>query len=288
MTNTTPFISVVTAVYNGADYLPALIESVQAQTLTDYEHIIIDDGSTDDGATQAVIQRYATDDPHIRWWGRENKGAYPTQLEGLQAAQGDFVILINADDAFATPDVFAQFRAFVDQHPDKRLIYGRTGRLDETGRRLPQLDPHWRPSQWLIKQVCYVQHCSLFVSRDLLHTEQIWLNTDYRYVADWDWIIRLFRASEGKIGYLSSDVGCFRLHSGQRSRQALEAIRAESHALGRAYGARPWVHALIRRLLIIRAMLLIGLHTLRQQGPGAFLAKVRDWVQRHVWRSSTS
>src|SRR3990172_9086208 len=86
-------ISVITAVYNGADYLPDLIESVQAQDYTHYEHIIIDDGSTDDGATVAVLQRYAQADSRIRWWTRENKGQYTTQNEAIEAARGDTIVI---------------------------------------------------------------------------------------------------------------------------------------------------------------------------------------------------
>src|SRR5215207_4022064 len=92
-------VSIITAVRNGAPYLESLIESVLAQDYTNFEHIIIDDGSDDNDATVSILKRY----PHIRWWSCENKGQYATQNEGLVAAKGSIVGIISADDVYLTP-----------------------------------------------------------------------------------------------------------------------------------------------------------------------------------------
>ena len=105
MSEPEPFFSIITPVYNGAAFLPDLIASVQAQTFSDYEHIIIDDGSTDDGATIGVLE--AVDDSRIHWWTRANRGQYATQNEGIQAARGRWIVVIAADDILAAPDVLA-------------------------------------------------------------------------------------------------------------------------------------------------------------------------------------
>ncbi|MBE3118290.1 MAG: glycosyltransferase, partial [Candidatus Atribacteria bacterium] len=89
-----PLVSIITPVYNGAAFIEELILSVQRQDYPNIEHIIIDDGSRDDGATIAILKRY----PHLRWWSRENKGQYATMNEGLEAAKGEFVCFISADD----------------------------------------------------------------------------------------------------------------------------------------------------------------------------------------------
>ena len=65
-----PLVSIITPVYNGAEYLNEMIQSVQRQDYPNIEHLIIDDGSQDDGATVAILEKY----PHLRWWSRENKG----------------------------------------------------------------------------------------------------------------------------------------------------------------------------------------------------------------------
>ena len=158
-----PLISVITAVYNGAAYLPDLIESVLAQDYPHYEHIIIDDGSTDDGATVAILEQY----PHLKWWSHANKGQYATQNDGIEAATGDLVVVIAADDIF-TPQTFSRVIEYYNVHPQADLIYGKTGRMDATGKRLPQIDISAPPSLWLLKHIVYAQHCSVFVRRELM------------------------------------------------------------------------------------------------------------------------
>jgi glycosyltransferase involved in cell wall biosynthesis len=84
---TYPLISIITPVYNGREYLEELIQSVLNQSYPKIEHLIIDDGSEDGGATLSILKRY----PHLRWWSRENKGQYSTMNEGLLEAKGEII-----------------------------------------------------------------------------------------------------------------------------------------------------------------------------------------------------
>src|ERR1035437_2844540 len=89
-----PLVSIITPVYNGAMYLDKLIQSIQNLDYPNIEHIIIDDGSTDNEATINVLKKYS----HLRWWTRPNRGQYATMNEGLEAAKGEFICFICADD----------------------------------------------------------------------------------------------------------------------------------------------------------------------------------------------
>src|SRR5262245_24025055 len=102
-----PLVSIVTPAFNAAAYLPDLLDSVAAQDYPCIEHIVIDDGSSDDAATPEVLQRY----PHVKWWRRENRGQYPTLNEGFRAASGDLVTTISADDRYCDAGAI---RALVD------------------------------------------------------------------------------------------------------------------------------------------------------------------------------
>ncbi len=64
MTSEYPLVTIITPVYNGAKYIEELILSVKAQDYPYIEHIIIDDGSDDGGATVAILKRHT----HLRWW----------------------------------------------------------------------------------------------------------------------------------------------------------------------------------------------------------------------------
>ena len=97
--------SVVIPVYNVKDYLPKCIDSVLAQDFTDYEVILIDDGSTD-GESGAICDRYAAAHPErIRAIHKPNGGVGEARNVGIEAAQGEYLIFIDSDDYIA-PGMF--------------------------------------------------------------------------------------------------------------------------------------------------------------------------------------
>lgn len=94
-----PTVSVITPTYNVEPYIAQCIESVQAQTLTDWEMILVDDASTD--GTVAVIERYLSD-PRVKLFRNErNYGAGYTRNRALEAASGEWVAILDSDDWFA-------------------------------------------------------------------------------------------------------------------------------------------------------------------------------------------
>lgn len=278
MDTSNPLISIVTTVYNGADYLPDLIESVLAQDYPHYEHIVVEGGSTDDGATVAVLERY----PHLRWWVMAGSTAYEAQKAGMATASGDFICLVNADDRLVTPDALSSVVAYWRQHPDCDLIYGWTQRMDAEGNIFPTTDFRAPPSLWLMRHIAYVQHCALYVSRRLVIDQKIELDTSLLLAADWDWMIRLFAASE-RIGYLRRPLAVFRLHLGQRSRTAKwDQWVLEYKTICQRHGSSYRLRMLLRRLLIWRQMVVIAVHTLVKRGPVALLRVVGEWIGRRV------
>ncbi len=107
-----PKVSVITPAYNAAPYIGQAIESVQAQTLADWEMIIVDDASTDD--TAQAVRRYLSD-PRIRFLQNErNMGAGYTRNRALEAAQGEWIAVLDADDWFA-PQRLEKLTAFAEQ-----------------------------------------------------------------------------------------------------------------------------------------------------------------------------
>ena len=92
-----PTVSVLTTVYNRAKFLGECIESVQQSRFTDYEHIIVDDGSTDDSV--AIARRYAAQDPKIKLFINEkNLGDYPNRNQAAKHASGKYLKYLDADD----------------------------------------------------------------------------------------------------------------------------------------------------------------------------------------------
>lgn len=96
MPSTSPLISIILPVYNASKFLPRCINSVLNQTLTDFELIIIDDGSSDDSGK--ICKSYADKDPRIRFVSQENQGASAARNKGLSLATGEFIGFIDSDD----------------------------------------------------------------------------------------------------------------------------------------------------------------------------------------------
>lgn len=89
-------VSIITPCYNAAPYIAATISSVQQQTLSDWEMIIVDDGSTDNSVE--IIQKIIEGDNRIRLIQKENGGSASARNMGLEMAQGEFIQFLDADD----------------------------------------------------------------------------------------------------------------------------------------------------------------------------------------------
>ena len=120
-----PQISMIVIFKDAEAFLEEAIASVSAQTLSDWELLLIDDGSLD--ASPAIAQLYAGDYPgRIRCFehpGRINRGMSATRNLGLEHARGDFVAFLDADDVLA-PNALAEQVAILSAHPRVGMVYG--------------------------------------------------------------------------------------------------------------------------------------------------------------------
>lgn len=268
-----PFISIITPVYNGAAYLDELIISILEQDYPHYEHLIIDDGSNDNGATVAILKNY----PHLRWWSRENKGQYATLNEGLAAANGEIITVICADDKYASSTVLSDVVNFWQQHPDCGAMYGDTLRMNEQSQLLT-LDPTLpKPpySAWLIQHWSLIQHCSLFVAKVLIDDKQLNFDLSFCYASDWDWMIRLSQATS--FAYFSQPLSVYREHFQQTtSKTSKKTLFQENRQLRQRYGGNPALYW----LLIYRHRVLKALWIYRTQGFISLYQNTKKWLNR--------
>jgi glycosyltransferase involved in cell wall biosynthesis len=117
-----PTVSVITPAFNVEPYLAAAVDSVQAQTYTDWEIVIVDDGSSD--GTLAVAERYRAADPdRILVVSHENRGLAAARNSALRVARGSVFALLDSDDAWRPTFLAAQMR-ILDEHPDIAVVTG--------------------------------------------------------------------------------------------------------------------------------------------------------------------
>ena len=111
-----PLVSVVMPVYNGEPFLAIAIESILTQTFSDFELIIVDDGSQD--ASGEIIRDFAQRDDRIRFFQHErNMGESVARNRGIAASRGAFIAGMDADD-ISLPERLQMQADFLQSHPD--------------------------------------------------------------------------------------------------------------------------------------------------------------------------
>ena len=113
-------ISIIIPCYNQAEFLPETMNCIQSQTCTDFECIIVDDGSTDNSAE--IVRSYAADDPRIRLITKTNGGTATARNVGLKVASGDYVIFLDADDFLHSEALAKQLEHMTKRQLDVSLM----------------------------------------------------------------------------------------------------------------------------------------------------------------------
>ena len=122
------------SVYNGEQFLDLAIESVLAQTFSDFEFLILDDGSTD--RSRAIVERHAAVDSRIRLISRENRGLIASLNQLLEEAKAPLIARMDADD-ICLPHRFERQHAFLQAHADYGVVGSAAEDIDEHGEHYP-------------------------------------------------------------------------------------------------------------------------------------------------------
>lgn len=210
-------VSIVIPTYNRADMILTALESVLAQTFSDWEAIIVDDGSQDD--TRAVVS--AVKDERVRYIFQANKGLPGARNTGIRASTGEYVAFLDSDDAFL-PDKLAWQVPRLDAEPDLCLVAGGYIEVDATLQPIRELRPwekypHMDLPAWV--RACLFCPGSPLTRRSWLERAGLF-DESMRYVEDWDLWLRM--ASLGcRMAWLEQPVYLYRIHASNMVRQAV-------------------------------------------------------------------
>jgi len=183
-------VTVQIPVYNGEKYLKECLESILNQTFTDFECLIIDDGSTDGSA--AVIESFA--DPRIRFVRNErNMGISHTRNRGFDLARGTYIALMDCDDT-CPPERLARQVAFMDAHPEVGIcgswvqeMYPDGAIIKEQLRKYPADDASIRR---MLMQDCPLWNPSLMLRKSMIEQHRLYYNPDFKLGEDFDLVVR--------------------------------------------------------------------------------------------------
>lgn len=213
-------ISVVIPAYNHERYIGEAIDSVLAQTLAEFELLIVDDGSRD--GTAVMAEQRAAADPRVRVLRQANGGSHAAINRGIAETTAPWVAILNSDDRWAPQRLQRMMEVARDGGQfivsDVRLIDGQGAEIDDpdhwwlkTLRDFRQHALDLGPLQGLLYGNYTVSTSNFFFSREL--AQAIGPLRARRYVPDWDWALRAALQEPEGLRYLAHEpLLDYRLH----------------------------------------------------------------------------
>lgn len=207
-------ISAVIPAYNAEEYIERSVASLVRQSQTLHEIIIIDDGSSDD--TVKIVKALQRTYEHIVLLQQANQGASAARNTGLNNAQGDWILFLDADDECA-PTLIETYTRFLQENPARYCaVYSQALQVDERGEAISGIfsgyDLHGQEGfvQMLLRNPIISPSGSL-VKKTILD-EMNGFDTSIKYVEDVDFWLRLL-LNGNNIGHVCEPLSFIRRHS---------------------------------------------------------------------------
>lgn len=186
VSQSSPLITVVVAVYNGEATLKQCLDSVTQQTYKNIELIVIDGGSTD-----GTVDLLKANQEKIAYWISEpDRGIYNAWNKALPQARGDWICFLGADDFFWNEHVLAQMSGQLEKLPPGiRVAYGQVMLLSAAGEEIYPIGESWMKIKKRFRSVMSVPHPGLMHRRDLFEQWGAFDET-YRIAGDYEMLLR--------------------------------------------------------------------------------------------------
>lgn len=210
--NQVPLVSIIVPVYNAEKYLNRCIDSILSQTMTDFELLLIDDGSKDNSGR--ICDEYAEKDARVRVFHKSNGGVSSARNLGLDNAKGKWITFVDADDRCSCnylehllskvdddTDLIISYAVICDSTGEKAEVYPEY-RVNATNfeRLFVDSDMHWHTSPWAklyrasiiyenslrFNEMMHIGEDADFLFSFMLITDKIYVSsdTDYYYTCD--------------------------------------------------------------------------------------------------------
>src|SRR5215813_560924 len=187
-----PKISLVTAVYNGEQFLEATIRSVLDQNYPNLEYVIIDDGSTD--STPEIIRKYESQLACVI--RQPNQGLFPALNAGFARSTGEIMGWLNSSDMLQVNGLFVVGGVF-SSFPQIEWITGRPTKYNTAGQTVNIWPvPHWSRMRFLAGANKYIQQESTYWRRSLWQRAGGYVHEGFRAEGDFELWVRFFRHAQ--------------------------------------------------------------------------------------------
>jgi glycosyltransferase involved in cell wall biosynthesis len=201
-----PKISIVTPSYNQGPFIEDAIKSVINQDYPDFEHLVIDGGSTDN--TLEILRKY----PHLKWISEKDEGQSDALNKGFMMATGFVIGWLNADDYYLD-NVFKSV-AMNFNSDDISGIYANYIYVNKTGEKIREMMSN-KPVRWMSLFLCYIPSTTFFFRRNILDTG-ILIDKELYITMDKEFFAHLLY-KKYRLKYVNEFYAAFRLHESNKS-----------------------------------------------------------------------
>lgn len=189
----TPLFSIITVTFNAAETLPATLASVKEQSCKLYEYIVMDGVSKDNTVELAK----AAGIHNARIFSSPDKGLYDAMNKAIDEATGEYLIFLNAGDAFHSPDTLQTIADSIMKHDFPGIVYGQTQLVNANRQRIG--DRHLTAPENLtlnsFAEGMLVCHQAFIALRRIVGHYDL----RYRFSADYEWCIRCLQHSRNNV-----------------------------------------------------------------------------------------
>lgn len=191
-----PLVTVITPIYNVSKYLGETVDSVLRQTCTNFEYLLIDDGSEDNSVE--VARAHAKDDPRVRLLLREHSGLSATRNAGIRAARGKYIAYLDGDDRWRRRFLEDQVSLIESLPADVGVVFCRSRLMLENG--TPALFQRTRPGRYDFDDLLVYGNpprngSSLLIKKTCFDEAGVF-DVNVRYVEDFECWLRIARLSK--------------------------------------------------------------------------------------------
>lgn len=208
MINDKPLISIIVPCFNQGEFLAEALNSVMGQTYSNWECVIVDDGSEDD--TSVVAAEFVEKDRRFSYIKQDNQGPSIARNNGISLSKGTYILPLDSDDIIESTYLEKAINYF-NNHPDTKLIYCRADRFGEE-------HGEWRLPQYsydaLIRSNCLIVS-SVFLKKDFDRVGGYNPQMDIG-LEDWELWLELLRPND-KVHQINEILFHYRVRNGSRT-----------------------------------------------------------------------
>ncbi|MHC5108678.1 MAG: glycosyltransferase family A protein [Planctomycetota bacterium] len=300
-----PTVSVVVPVYNRAALLPRAFRSVLAQTVEDWELIVVDDGSVDD--TPEMVRHWDSEfEGRLRYVRQYNSGSSAARNQGIELARGRFIAFLDSDDEYY-PDKLERQLSLFTRRPELGMVYSDFSAMDESGKMIERAFDNNCSMARMVPAVevapgMYVCRGSLFavlirqyfiativgmVRRDVLG-RSLRFAEDQWYAEEWLFYLEVARRCA--CGFIDAPLALHHHERGSVTRTDKYRNSVGAYRIARAIErAFPGLTTRERNSLgneLVRTARQLGYDAIRRNQPGAALLMFREALKRNLcWRT---